>query len=242
MSGFFTQVISWRALVAAVVVFGFAPGAVLRLIVLVFGRSDPRRRELLAELHAVPRWERPVWVAEQLEVALAEGIGGRLARAWRRLAPGRRTAEWWRRENEEARSTRYTIGHNFASVSGLGIGIYLLVLVPGAGRWISYAAWSAVSLTMAWCHQRNRRRLQPGQPVPATRFHAVVLIPAGLAAYAFTAYLFIADVAALASGSMSAGRWAGAFLCPLVLWYPWEVIRSGRWAARAGEGQRPQEG
>jgi hypothetical protein len=47
---------------------------VLRVIVLAFRRDDPRRRELLAELHAVPRIERPLWVAEQLEVAVFEGL------------------------------------------------------------------------------------------------------------------------------------------------------------------------
>jgi hypothetical protein len=53
-------------------------GAMLRLIVLAFHREDPRRQELLAELHAVPRWERPFWVMEQLEVALFEGIWHRI--------------------------------------------------------------------------------------------------------------------------------------------------------------------
>jgi hypothetical protein len=65
-------------LLIALLVFGFAPGALLRLIVLAFDRDDPRRRELLAELYAVPRFERPFWVAEQLEVALVEGLGQRL--------------------------------------------------------------------------------------------------------------------------------------------------------------------
>jgi len=53
---------AWPAFLAALVVFGFAPGIALRLIVLAFHRDDPRRRELLAELYAVPRLERPFWV------------------------------------------------------------------------------------------------------------------------------------------------------------------------------------
>jgi hypothetical protein len=65
-------------LLVGLLVFGFAPGALLRLIVLAFRRDDPRRRELLAELHTVPRIERPFWVLEQLEVAVFEGI-------WRRI-------------------------------------------------------------------------------------------------------------------------------------------------------------
>jgi hypothetical protein len=80
MSSLVSQVISWPVLGTALAVFGFAPGAVLRVIVLAFRRDDPRRRELLGELHAVPRIERPFWVAEQLEVALFEGLRSRFAR------------------------------------------------------------------------------------------------------------------------------------------------------------------
>jgi hypothetical protein len=72
-------IVSWRSFAVALLVFGFAPGALLRMIVLAFHRDDPRRSELLAELHAVPRIERPFWVVEQLEVALFEGILGRLS-------------------------------------------------------------------------------------------------------------------------------------------------------------------
>lgn len=68
---------SWPAFVLALVVFGLAPGLALRLIVLMFAPDDPRRRELLAELHVVPRWERPFWVVEQLEVAACEGLWNR---------------------------------------------------------------------------------------------------------------------------------------------------------------------
>jgi hypothetical protein len=77
---------SWQTFALALLVFGFAPGALLRLIVLAFRADDPRRRELLAELHAVPRIERPFWVLEQLEVALCEGLWERATSA----ASGRR--------------------------------------------------------------------------------------------------------------------------------------------------------
>ncbi len=83
-------ILSWPSFLIALLVFGFAPGAVLRLVVLSFHREDPRRRELLAELHAVPRIERPFWVFEQIEVALFEGIGGRLLWA----ATGRVIHRW----------------------------------------------------------------------------------------------------------------------------------------------------
>jgi uncharacterized protein YegJ (DUF2314 family) len=71
---FLNAIVSWETFLVALLVFGFAPGAALRLIVLAFHRDDPRRSEMLAELHPVPRWERPFWVVEQLEVALFEGI------------------------------------------------------------------------------------------------------------------------------------------------------------------------
>jgi hypothetical protein len=87
---FLDVIVSWPTFLAALLVFGFAPGAVLRLIVLAFQRDDPRRDELLAELHAVPRWDRPFWVFEQLEVALFEGIWERLLWA----GPGRVYDRW----------------------------------------------------------------------------------------------------------------------------------------------------
>ncbi|WP_406025384.1 DUF2314 domain-containing protein [Nocardioides sp. NBC_00850] len=65
---------SLGALAVALLVFGFAPGLFLAAIVKLLHPDDPRRRELQAELYAVPRWERPFWVAEQFEVALREGL------------------------------------------------------------------------------------------------------------------------------------------------------------------------
>jgi hypothetical protein len=62
-----SAIVSWKTFFVVLVVFGFAPGAVLRLIVLAFHHDDPRRNEMLAELHRVPRWERPLWVFEQLD-------------------------------------------------------------------------------------------------------------------------------------------------------------------------------
>jgi len=84
---------SWPSLLLIVVVFGFAPGFCLRLIVLAYPRSDPRRQELIAELYAVPRIQRPLWVAEQLEVALFEGLGHRVSAVIRSL-DDRRRARW----------------------------------------------------------------------------------------------------------------------------------------------------
>lgn len=76
------EILSWPMLAIALLIFGFMPGAVLRLIVLAFPRDSPRRHELRGELQAVSRFERPFWVAEQLELALFEGLGDRFA-FWR---------------------------------------------------------------------------------------------------------------------------------------------------------------
>ena len=72
------QLVSWPMFGIALLIFGFAPGAVLRVIVLAFPRNDPRRHELLAEVYAVPMAVRPFWVVQQLEIALTEGITKRL--------------------------------------------------------------------------------------------------------------------------------------------------------------------
>lgn len=70
---------SWPSLLLVVLVFGFAPGFCLRLLVLTYPSKDPRRTELIAQLYTVPRIQRPLWVAEQLETALFEGLPHRLA-------------------------------------------------------------------------------------------------------------------------------------------------------------------
>lgn len=80
MTALLEAVTSWRSAGWVLAVFGPAPGMCLRLIVLAYPRGDPRRNELIAELYAVPRIQRPLWVAEQLEVALFEGFGHRLRR------------------------------------------------------------------------------------------------------------------------------------------------------------------
>jgi hypothetical protein len=91
MAALLETVASWPSLLLVIVVFGFAPGFCLRLIVVVYPRDDPRRRELIAELYTVPRIQRPLWVAQQLEVALFEGFGHRLSATIRRLRDRRRT-------------------------------------------------------------------------------------------------------------------------------------------------------
>ena len=67
----------------ALLIFGFAPGMALALIVRVLPDLD-RRRELQANLYDVPRWEQPFWVAQQLEVAMRIGLAPRVEWWWGR--------------------------------------------------------------------------------------------------------------------------------------------------------------
>lgn len=92
-----SAVVSWRSLAAVILVFGLAPGFVLRIIALAFHGGDPRRREMIAELHAVPYWERPLWVAQQLEVAISEGLRDRFLWA----ATGRIIDRWHLTDGEQ---------------------------------------------------------------------------------------------------------------------------------------------
>jgi hypothetical protein len=116
MTELLDTVVSWRSLLLVIVVFGFAPGFCLRLLVRAYPRSDPRRTELIAELYTVPRVERPLWVAEQLETALFEGLPHRLSVVLRE--PG-----IWR-------------GLGAGLWFGLGAGLWAgLVFGHGAGLW-----------------------------------------------------------------------------------------------------------
>lgn len=75
----------------ALLVWGLAPGFVNRLFARLYPMRDERRREMVAELYAVPRWEQPFWVAQQAERAISEGLPARLHQREerRRLASGR---------------------------------------------------------------------------------------------------------------------------------------------------------
>lgn len=90
MSEILQALLSWPLLLVALGVYGFFPGLAARLISLCFRKSDPRRKELIAEVYAVPRWERPIWVAEQLERAISEGLWERIYDA----ADGRLFNRW----------------------------------------------------------------------------------------------------------------------------------------------------
>lgn len=72
--------------VVGVLVLALLPGLVLRILVRLYPPDDPRRTELMAELHAVPPDHRPTWVAQQIETALLDGLPAR-ARQLRRKRP-----------------------------------------------------------------------------------------------------------------------------------------------------------
>lgn len=77
----------------ALLVFGLLPGMVTRLLAHLYPEGDPRRAEMIGELYAVPRWNRPMWVCEQIETAAFEGFGARRARR-RRLRLRRNYQRW----------------------------------------------------------------------------------------------------------------------------------------------------
>lgn len=74
---------TFGAFAVTVLIFGFAPGIILAMIVRLIPDMD-RRLELQAELYEVPRWERPFWVAQQFEVALRIGLAPRVEWYWGR--------------------------------------------------------------------------------------------------------------------------------------------------------------
>lgn len=78
------------ALVVAVVLFSVAPQLVLRLAVLCWPRSHPRRRELVAEYFEYEIWRRPFWVGDMLVHCLTDGLSVRFAQRRDRLRVGDR--------------------------------------------------------------------------------------------------------------------------------------------------------
>lgn len=77
-----TTKIGLRSLILVLLVFGFAPGLFIRMLVHFWPKGHPRRSELRAELHAIEYWKRPLWVVEQLETSLCDGLATRIRR-WR---------------------------------------------------------------------------------------------------------------------------------------------------------------
>ncbi|HYQ68081.1 sigma-70 family RNA polymerase sigma factor [Actinophytocola sp.] len=84
----------WLAPVSLLVfgaAFGLIPGLLLRGIVLLYPKDDPRRQELFGELYApeMGRFERYVWVFQQLETGLRDGLLARRDSRHRRKHAGK---------------------------------------------------------------------------------------------------------------------------------------------------------
>ena len=123
--------VSVPTLLAIIALFGFIPGFCLRLIVLAYPSDDPRRKELVAELYVMSRLERPVWVAEQLEVALFEGVGRRIKNLFQSMRPVTQRAPRRRRDQpyKVVALTRPAGPHE------RGEGIVVLESRDESGRW-----------------------------------------------------------------------------------------------------------
>lgn len=74
----------WPTVLLPLAIFGLLPGPLLRLVVQLYPKGDPRRRELLGELYAIEFHKRPFFLAQCLELALLEGLPTR----WRRHHAG----------------------------------------------------------------------------------------------------------------------------------------------------------
>ncbi len=64
----------WRSVALVGVLFGLAPGLVIRVIAHAWPKTDGRRAELRAELSGIEYWRRPLWVFEQFETALCDAL------------------------------------------------------------------------------------------------------------------------------------------------------------------------
>lgn len=64
----------WWLLLSIPVVFGLAPRFLARAVARAYPKGHPRRAELRAEVEAVPRWEQPLWVFDQLDLVLFDAL------------------------------------------------------------------------------------------------------------------------------------------------------------------------
>ena len=116
--------------------FGFMPPILIRVFVLIYPRGHERRRELPAEMMAVPYKERPVWLADQLGLALTEGLRERLH--W---PPVVAVFVDWRR-----------VGIQFVmAIGNAGLGIALLSKygIVGAGLMLGTASILLISILVS---------------------------------------------------------------------------------------------
>ena len=82
----FTTEVALQTFALALLVFGFAPGLALRMLLRAWPKGHARRRELHAEFRAIDYHKRPLWVFEQLETALFDGLPARVRHRRQRAA------------------------------------------------------------------------------------------------------------------------------------------------------------
>lgn len=93
----------WPSVLLALVAFGLLPGPLLRLIVRIYPKTDPRRKELVAELYGIEHHKQLLFVAQNLELAVFEGLPAR----WRSRHNGTTnqsltpTGDVWARHGED---------------------------------------------------------------------------------------------------------------------------------------------
>ena len=87
------RITGWSTYLVVLLAYGFVPGFPLRAIVRLYPKDHPRRRELVAELYAVEYWKRPLFVLQQLETAISEGIPAR-CQGFRRAHDPTAPAPW----------------------------------------------------------------------------------------------------------------------------------------------------
>lgn len=171
---------SLESLAVVLVAFGFAPGLVLRLIVLAFHPEDPRRYELRAELYAVPRWERPLWVTEQIEIAISEGLWGRLVWA----ATGRIIYRWRLRNgvklHEQYPETFWIPNEQVKNDIRPGDRVKLSFGLRGGGErmWVEVNEVRGPKLVgTLWNHPAFIPRLYAGDTIKFKRDHIIDVLP-----------------------------------------------------------------
>jgi hypothetical protein len=162
---------SWKALVLVPAVFGFAPGVALRFLLLAYQRDDPRRAEYLGELPEVPYSKRPIWVAEQAQNALFEGLLPRVRAQLSRLVRALRS---WRRDLTDFKLATSMVVTGSAVAAGF---IAFSPSPPGWARLIESLSFLAATVLMLWTwvvlelndSKSWRSRAYPWLAPPATR-------------------------------------------------------------------------
>jgi hypothetical protein len=233
---------AWPWLPITLLVFGFAPGAALRLIVLAFPKNDPRRRELIGELYNVPRLAQPYWVAQQLEVALFEGLAGRVRSRLRRYEIRKRIVTGLRAEKDDFLNARYSpgemmVGIILASIPGFIVGYIGIRNTAGCALVLICFGFEALH-GYIYQHAKKKRK-RDGLPFAMLQLDAWTLLILGPPVYAMTAYSFIRNMVMLFTSHSSGGYWAGMFISVIVLWMPWNEFLVARSFAKAEDKSSP---